>query len=71
MLTRILSIDGQAPNKKVVMDLSMRDRSELRREMASKDAGINTEIEIICDDCGHRFKTRLEGERDFLFPGLD
>jgi len=70
MLVRIISVDGNPPNKKVITDLSMRDRSELRKEMFKVDAGINTEVEIVCDECGHKFKTRLEGERDFLFPNL-
>jgi hypothetical protein len=70
MLARIVSVDGNPPNKKVITELPMRDRSELRREMLKVDAGIDTEVEVICQGCGNRIKTRLEGEPNFLFPSL-
>jgi len=70
MLARIISVDGKPPNKKVITELPMRDRSELRKEMLKVDAGIDTGVEVICQGCGNRIKTRLEGERDFLFPNL-
>ncbi len=70
MLSRIISVDGQPPNKKIVTDLPLRDRSELRREMLKVDAGIDTEVETICQGCGNRIKARLEAEPNFLFPNL-
>ncbi len=70
MLARIISVDGNPPNKKVITDLPMRDRSELRKEMLKTDAGIDTEIETICQSCGNKIKTRLEAESAFLFPNL-
>jgi hypothetical protein len=70
MLARIISVDGNPPNKKVITELPLRDRSELRREMLRVDAGIDTEVEVICQGCGNRLKTRLEAEPNFLFPNL-
>lgn len=70
MLIRILEIDGQAPNKKSLAEMSMRDRSALRQQMAESDAGIDTVVEVICEECGSRIRTRLEAELAFLFPGV-
>ena len=70
MMIRIMDIDGNAPTKKALNEMSMRDRSALRQEMLRVDAGIDTTIEIDCDSCGARIRTRLEAEPSFLFPGV-
>jgi len=70
MMIRILDIDGTAPSKKALNEMSMRDRSALRQEMLRVDAGIDTTIELDCDSCGARIRTRLEAEPSFLFPGV-
>lgn len=70
MIARIITVDGKSPDKKTITELSMRDRSSLRKEMLSKDAGIDTEVETYCVGCGHKVKTRLEAEQVFLFPSL-
>ncbi len=70
MMIRILNIDGNAPTKKTLNEMSMRDRSALRQEMLRVEAGIDTTIEIDCDSCGARIRTRLEAEPSFLFPGV-
>jgi hypothetical protein len=70
MMIRILDIDGSAPSKKALAEMSMRDRSALRQEMLRVDAGIDTAIELDCDSCGTRIRTRLEAEPSFLFPGV-
>jgi hypothetical protein len=70
MLIRILEIDGSAPSKKALADMSMRDRTALRAEMLRVDAGIDTSIECDCESCGSRIRTRLEAEPAFLFPGV-
>ena len=70
MMIRILDIDGNAPTKKTLNEMSMRDRSALRQEMLRVDAGIDTSIESDCDSCGTRIRTRLEAEPGFLFPGV-
>ncbi len=70
MMIRIVEIDGSAPSKKALNEMSMRDRSALRQEMLRVDAGIDTAVELDCDSCGTRIRTRLEAEPSFLFPGV-
>jgi hypothetical protein len=70
MLIRILDIDGKPPSKKILAEMSMRDRGALREEMARVDAGIDTTVEVECDGCGTRIRTRLEAEPAFLFPSV-
>jgi hypothetical protein len=70
MLIRILEIDGAAPSKKALAEMSMRDRAALRSEMLRVDASIDTNIERDCDSCGGRIRTKLEAEPSFLFPGV-
>jgi hypothetical protein len=50
MMIRILDIDGTAPSKKALAEMSLRDPSALRQDMLSVDAGIDTTIESDCDD---------------------
>jgi len=70
MMMRIISVDGKPPSKKILADMSMRDRSALRMEMNRVDAGIDTTVECDCEQCGTKLKTRLEAEPAFLFPGV-
>lgn len=70
MLMRIKEINGAAPSKKLMNDMSMRDRSALRKEMNRVDAGIDTTLDVDCEACGARIRTRLEAEAGFLFPGV-
>ena len=70
MLIRVLDIDGKAPSKKSLAEMSMRDRKALRQEMSRVDAGIDTSVETECDGCGTKIRTRLEAEPAFLFPGV-
>lgn len=68
MMIRILEIDGAAPSKKTLAEMSMRDRAALRAEMLRVDAGIDTNVECDCESCGARIRTKLEAEPSFLFP---
>ncbi len=70
MLTRIISIDGDSPNKKILIGLTMKDRIELRKELVKTNAGIDTDIETKCMNCGTKIKARLETESDFLYPNM-
>ena len=70
MLIRIIDVDGAAPSKKLMNKMSLRDRSALRQEMVRVDAGIDTTVEVDCESCGTRIRTRLEAEPGFLFPGV-
>lgn len=70
MMMRIVSVNDKPPSKKILADMSMRDRTALRAEMTRVDAGIDTVVECDCDQCGTKLKTRLEAEPAFLFPGV-
>jgi len=70
MMIRLIDIDGKPPSKKLLSEMSMRDRTALRQEMVRVDAGINTTVEVDCDGCGGKIRTKLEAEADFLFPNL-
>ncbi len=70
MLMRIIEIDGKPPTRKVMSEMALRDRSALRQEMARVDAGIDTVVDVDCESCGARIRTRLEAEPGFLFPGV-
>jgi len=70
MMIRIVEIDGQPPSKKALNEMSMGDRSALRKEMLRVDGGIDTQVDIPCEACGTRIRTRLEAEPAFLFPSV-
>ena len=70
MLIRLVDLDGAAPSKKLMNEMSLRDRSALRQEMVRLDAGIDTTVEVDCEACSARIRTRLEAEPGFLFPGV-
>jgi len=46
MMIRIVSIDGQSPSKKILNEMSIRDRSALREEMTRVDGGIDTVVDV-------------------------
>lgn len=70
MTMRIREIDGKAPSKKALADMSLRDRNALREAMRAVEGGIDTAIETECEACGTTLRTRLEAEPAFLFPGV-
>ena len=70
MLIRLIDIDGSAPSKKLMNEMTLGDRSTLRQEMVRVDAGIDTSVEIHCESCNAPLRTRLEAEPGFLFPGV-
>ena len=70
MLIRLIDLDGAAPSKKLMNEMSLGDRSALRQEMVRLDAGIDTTVEVDCETCSARIRTRLEAEPGFLFPGV-
>jgi len=70
MLIRIAEIDGHPPSKKALNGMTMGDRSALRRAMLRVEGGIDTAVDIPCESCGTRIRTRLEAEPGFLFPSV-
>ncbi len=70
LLIRLVDIDGAAPSKKLMNEMTLGDRSALRQEMVRVDAGIDTTVEAHCESCNAPLRTRLEAEPGFLFPGV-
>jgi hypothetical protein len=70
MMMRVVDVNGKPPSKKLIADLSLRDRNALREAMRESDGGIDTTVEVDCVACGTRIRTRLEAEPGFLFPGV-
>jgi hypothetical protein len=68
MLIRILEVDGKPPTKKLLADMSLRDRTGLRKAMQKVDAGPDTVVAMECEACGSPIRTRLEAEAGFFFP---
>ena len=68
MLIRILDIDGNAPNKKTVTEMSLKDRQALRQAMLAVDGGIETTVKASCQHCGQVIRTRVEADAGFFFP---
>lgn len=68
MLIRILDIDGKAPNKKSVTEMSLKDRQALRQAMLAVDGGIETTVDTTCEHCGQPIRTRVESDASFFFP---
>jgi hypothetical protein len=70
MLMRIRDIDGTPPTKKTLAEMVLRDYNALYAAMLATEGGIDTVITSACDGCGALLRTRLEGEKDFLYPEL-
>ena len=70
MLIRIRDINGAPPTKKLLAEMSLKDRTALREAMAATDGDIDTVITSTCEQCGEPVRARIEGEKDFLYPGI-
>jgi len=68
MLIRILDIDGKAPTRKTVTEMSLKDRQALRQAMLAVDGGIDTTVDTACEHCGQPIRIRVEGDAGFFFP---
>ena len=58
------------PTKKTLTEMVLRDYNALYAAMRAAEGGIDTAITAACDGCGALMRTRIEGEKDFLYPGL-
>lgn len=57
MLTRLCTFDGDIPiTQDTMAELTIKDRNYLQELMKENLFGVNTEIEIHCDECGDIFK---------------
>lgn len=66
---RISSIEGVENVMDYLGELSLGDVLKLAKKLDSRDCGVETAIDIECEDCGTVTETRLPLERGFLLPG--
>jgi len=55
------SVEGRdgIPSADEVRRLSVRDRGALADEIMENSVGVETQVDICCDSCGHEFKTEV------------
>lgn len=68
MLLRIESLNGEAPTRKMLDELSGRDLLALREAMSGMKGGLYAAIELDCLECGNSYETPLSGIPDFFIP---
>lgn len=70
---RIVQVDGAPVNKMdFVRRLPAGDRNCLRESYDESEGGIETSIEIVCDNCEAEFSRKISvmGKTDFFFPSV-
>lgn len=69
---RITSVNGEKPKGGLdyLKKLSKFDRDHLRMTFDAVEGGIETDIQITCDECGTEFSRKIEimGKTSFFFP---
>lgn len=70
IMMRLLDVDGVEPGKlrDWVEDLDLDQVDELFDVMQAHDCGVETAIEVECQDCGERFEVDLPFDQNFMFP---
>lgn len=65
-----VSVEGVPDNKLLAFfqDMSGSDASYLRAAYQEADCGLEQEIELECDTCGHIWDRNIQFGADFLFP---
>lgn len=70
---RLRSIDGNAVTADSVKDMTAGDRRFLQGHFEGVEGGIDTKLEITCDniDCSHKFSKKMNvGHPNFFFPSV-
>lgn len=68
LLSRLVSVNDQPADSKVLQRMPSPERQEIRRQF-DQEGGIETDFDAVCGNCGHGFKVGLEvGGSDFFFP---
>lgn len=79
LLSRVDSVDDEKLDRareygkavKVLKDLSIRDRAELRRLFDHEEGSIDTKVEYFCEECNHEWEGNMDvGQANFFFPSL-
>lgn len=69
LMFRLISVDGKPSTKDAVKSLKHRDRRFLTDHFDTVEGGMDNEILIKCDECGHHHKQHLNfGQASFFFP---
>jgi hypothetical protein len=65
----VVSLGGSVPTTYQLQELTSRERSEIRNRLNDDIGGIETELDIECDGCGHAWKDHIQPTSpDFFFP---
>lgn len=69
LFNRITEIDGLPPKLVDVVQMPLRDRNAIRKEIDIKEGKLDDEYETTCPKCGHTYKGELSLEPvSFFFP---
>ena len=71
MSLRIVELDGSTDRSKIrayLEDASLSDLTSILKEFDRRDCGIETEIEVECDECGAIREVALPLDRGFWLP---
>lgn len=70
ILARLTMIgENTRPTLKDVKGFSWRDRHLLRDKFMKLEGGVDTDIQVVCDNCDHEFQSVLDvGQPSFFFP---
>jgi hypothetical protein len=69
MLSKLELLDGKPPVMDDVKALPLMDRNFLRDVFDEIDGGVETDVELRCQECGREFTQVVDpGQRDFFFP---
>jgi len=69
LMTRVIEIDGKPPTQADLKKLPLKDRNKIRNSYQIKEGKIETDIDVVCNACDHRFTVSIEPQGiDFFFP---
>lgn len=67
LFARATEVDGKPAMISDILELPLRDRSALRKEIESKEGEFDDEFDATCSKCGHTYKANLELEGASFF----
>ena len=59
LMVRVKTINGVPCTFETLKDLGMQERQRIRKDFEN-EGGVDTDIDVVCHKCGHKFKTSLE-----------
>jgi hypothetical protein len=69
MQMRIELLDGKPPTLADLKALGIKDRNHIRKVFEDVEGGIDTTVDMTCEDCTHDFQTQLDvAQVGFFFP---